>query len=188
MISPDLLLDAYCRGIFPMAMEDGEIGWFSPDPRAVIALADFHIPHGLKRALRKKQFQIRFDTAFPRVMRECAAREETWIDEEIIGSYCELHRLGHAHSVEAWAGERLVGGLYGLAIGGIFFGESMFHRETDASKIALCALVERLRKNGFKLLEVQWLTPHLQAFGAVEIPRAEYLALLRRCIREQCRF
>lgn len=171
-----------------MAMEDGEIGWFSPDPRAVIPLEDFHIPHGLRRALRKNLFEIRFDTAFEKVMRECASREETWIDDEIIASYCELHRRGCAHSAEAWAGERLVGGLYGVAIGGIFFGESMFHRETDASKVALCALVERLRKNGFQLLEVQWLTPHLQTFGAVEIPRAEYFRRLGECLRLACEF
>jgi leucyl/phenylalanyl-tRNA---protein transferase len=188
MIPPDLLLDAYCRGIFPMAMEDGEIGWFSPDPRAVIPLEDFHIPHGLRRALRKNPFEIRFDTVFVKVMRECASREETWIDEEIIASYCELHRRGYAHSVEAWRGGRLVGGLYGVAVGGIFFGESMFHRETDASKIALCGLVQRLRTNGYLLLEVQWLTPHLQTFGAVEISRAEYFRRLGECLRLKCEF
>lgn len=188
MIPADLLIEAYCEGIFPMAMDNGEIGWFSPDPRAVIPLDGFNIPHGLKRALKKNAFEIRFDTAFAKVMRVCAEREETWISEEIIGSYCELHRLGHAHSVEAWVGERLVGGLYGVAFGAIFFGESMFHRETDASKIALCALVDRLRANGFQMLEVQWLTPHLKTFGALEIPRAEYLKQLQRCLRVECEF
>ena len=184
----DLLLEAYCRGIFPMAMDDGEIGWFSPDPRAIIPVDKFHVPHGLKRALRRNEFEIRIDTAFARVMRECAAREETWISEEIIGSYCELHRRGYAHSVEAWKDGELAGGLYGVSIGAAFFGESMYHRATDASKVALCGLVERMRQGGFKMLEVQWLTPHLQAFGAIEVPRADYLKRLAECLKESCEF
>lgn len=188
MIPADLLLEAYCQGIFPMAMEDGEIGWFSPDPRAVIPLEKFRVPHGLKRALRKNAFEIRIDTAFERVMRECAAHEETWISGEIVESYCELHRRGCAHSVEAWSGEQLAGGLYGVSIGAVFCGESMFHRVTDASKITLCELVDRLRRNGFRILEIQWLTPHLQTFGALEIPRAEYLKLLNDCLAQPCEF
>lgn len=188
MIPADLLLEAYCRGIFPMAMDDGEIGWFSPDPRAIIPIEGFHVPHGLQRALRKAAFEIRIDTAFARVMRECAEREETWISEEIIGSYCELHRRGYAHSVEAWKDGELAGGLYGVSIGAVFFGESMFHHATDASKVALCGLIERMRKNGFKMLEVQWLTPHLKTFGAIEIPRADYLKRLEQCLKETCEF
>ena len=188
MIPPDLLLEAYCRGIFPMAMEDGEIGWFSPDPRAIIPVEGFHVPHGLQRALRKGRFEIRIDTAFARVMRECAAREETWISEEIIGSYCELHRRGFAHSVEAWADGKLEGGLYGVSLGAVFFGESMFHRATDASKVALCGLIERMRANGFQMLEVQWLTPHLKTFGAIEVSRADYMKRLARCLGEACEF
>jgi len=188
MIPPELLIDAYCRGIFPMAMDDGEIGWFSPDPRAIIPVGNFHVPHGLKRVLRRKVFEIRIDTAFARVMRECAGREETWISEDIIGSYCELHRRGCAHSVEAWKDGELAGGLYGVSLGAVFFGESMFHHVTDASKVALCALVDRMRANGFKMLEVQWLTPHLKAFGAIEIPRADYLRRLNRCLKEVCEF
>lgn len=188
MIPSALLLDAYCQGIFPMAMEDGEIGWFSPDPRAIIPLEKFHVPHGLKRAQRKKAFEIRIDTAFERVMRACATREETWINEEIIESYCELHRRGCAHSVEAWSEGQLAGGLYGVHIGAVFCGESMFHRVTDASKIALCALVDLLRRNGFRILEIQWLTPHLRTFGAIEIPRAEYLRLLNDCLALPCGF
>lgn len=188
IIPPDLVLEAYCRGIFPMAMEDGEIGWFSPDPRAVIPLENFHVPHGLKKALRKNAFEIRIDTAFARVMRECAARKETWISEDIIGSYCELHRRGYAHSVEAWKDGELEGGLYGVALGSVFFGESMFHRATDASKVALHALVERLKQNGYRMIEVQWVTPHLKGFGAIEIPREEYLKQLVKCLSETCEF
>lgn len=173
-----------------MAMEQGEIAWFSPDPRAIIPLDErFHVPHGLKRALRKGAFRIGINSAFERVMRACAEREETWINGEIIESYCELHRLGFAHSVEAWSGVgALAGGLYGVALGGAFFGESMFHTETDASKVALHALVQRLRERGFTLLDTQWLTPHLRTFGALEIPRREYLRHLRESADRACVF
>lgn len=192
MIEPELLLSAYCRGIFPMAVNArGNIGWFSPDPRGVIPLDErFHIPHGLRRRLKKNPFTISFDGDFERVMRECATKRRggTWISEEIIESYCRLHELGHAHSVEARLGGRLVGGLYGVHIGGAFFGESMFHRATDASKVALVALVERLRERGFALLDTQWVTPHLAQFGATEIPRREYLRLLRRAVALDCGF
>jgi leucyl/phenylalanyl-tRNA--protein transferase len=188
MVPPELLVEAYCRGMFPMAMENGEIGWFSPDPRAIIPVEGFHVPHGLRRTLRRNEFEIRIDTVFARVMRECAAREETWISEDIIGSYCELHRRGFAHSVETWTGGELAGGLYGVSIGAVFFGESMFHRATDASKVALCGLIDRMRANGFKMLEVQWLTPHLKSFGAIEISRSEYLKRLGRYLKEPCEF
>lgn len=172
-----------------MAMEDGEIAWFSPDPRAIIPLDEgFHVPHGLARTLKKKPFEIRVDTAFEEVMRRCAMREDTWINTEIIASYVNLHRLGHAHSVETWSGTQLVGGLYGVAIGGAFCGESMFHEVTDASKVALHALVQRLRSGGFSLLDTQWLTPHLTTFGAIEIPRAEYCRRLNACIDDEARF
>src|SRR4051812_32404081 len=134
MIAADLLLYAYRSGAFPMALEDGEISWFSPDPRAIIPLDErFHVPHGLKRTLKKNLFEVRVDTAFPEVLRGCAQRRETWINEEIFTSYTNLFRLGHAHSVETWQNGALVGGLYGVAIGGVFFGESMFHNVTDAS-------------------------------------------------------
>ena len=179
MIPADLLLEGYRTGIFPMAMDGGGIGWFSPDPRAIIPLETFHVPHGLRRALRKNPpFEMRVDDSFESVIRACAAREETWISEEIIESYCNLNRLGFAHSVEAWRDGRLAGGLYGVTLGAAFFGESMFHSETDASKVALHFLVQTLRHSGFRLLEVQWLTPHLESFGAIEIPRADYLKLL----------
>jgi leucyl/phenylalanyl-tRNA---protein transferase len=182
MIDPEVLLQGYRLGVFPMAMEGGEVEWFSPDPRAILPLNQFHVPHTLERVVRKKSFEIRINTSFSRVIQECAQRRETWISGEIIESYTRLHQLGHAHSVEAWQKGELVGGLYGVAIGGAFFGESMFHRARDASKIALLALVERLRERRFRLLDTQWLTPHLEKFGAVEIPRPEYLHRLSSAV------
>ncbi len=182
MIDPELLLQGYRLGVFPMAMADDSIGWFSPDPRAIIPLEDFHVPHALRREWRKKTFAIKIDHRFGEVIRACAQREDTWINEEIIDSYERLYELGHAHSIEAWSEGQLAGGLYGVAIGGAFFGESMFHRVTDASKIALIALVERLRAAKFTLLDTQWLTPHLRQFGGVEIPRNHYLRLLRAAV------
>lgn len=168
-----------------MALDDGEIGWFSPDPRAIIPIEEFHVPHGLRRTLKKQAFEIRIDTAFEPVMRACAQRSETWISEEIVASFCNLFHLGHAHSVEAWQAGQLVGGLYGVALGGAFFGESMFHTVTDASKVALHALVERLRRNGFSLLDTQWVTPHLQTFGTIEVPRSVYRRMLEACIESE---
>jgi len=191
MLEPELLLAAYRRGIFPMAVDQrGRLGWFSPDPRAVIPLDDrFHIPHGLRRVLKQAKFEITANTDFDTVIRECAKRKEgTWISPEIVESYCKLHRLGHAHSLETRLDGKLVGGLYGVAIGGAFFGESMYHRATDASKIALVALVERLRARGFVLLDTQWTTPHLQQFGTFEIPRHEYLWRLEHALKLDCSF
>jgi len=189
MISADLLLHAYRNAVFPMASPSGEIAWFSPDPRAIIPLDDgFHVPHGLRRALKKGRFEIRVNTVFETVMRRCAKREETWINGDIIASFVSLHRLGHAHSVEAWLEGRLAGGLYGVALGGAFFGESMYQEVTDASKVALHALVMRLRARGFELLDTQWLTPHLATFGAHEIPRSEYRHRLLACAEKPCRF
>jgi leucyl/phenylalanyl-tRNA--protein transferase len=172
-----------------MGMDDGEIGWFSPDPRAIIPIDEnFHVPHGLKRTLARGLFQIRINHGFEAIMRACADRKETWITEEIIASYCELHRRGFAHSVEAWLDDRLAGGLYGVSVGGAFFGESMFHWETDASKVALYGLVERLRERGFVLLDTQWTTAHLKQFGTTEIPRRKYLRMLADAIQLQCSF
>jgi leucyl/phenylalanyl-tRNA--protein transferase len=188
MIPPDLLLHAYRTAVFPMAMDDGEIAWFSPDPRAIIPLEDFHIPHGLKRSLKRGRFQIRINASFEEVMRACGSREETWINKEILESYLELHRLGFAHSVEAWCDGALAGGLYGVSQGGAFFGESMFHRVTDASKVALVGLVTRLRARGFTLLDTQWQTAHLRTFGTFEIPRSVYKTLLAASLRRNCDF
>ena len=182
MIAPDLLLQGYRLGVFPMAMEDDSIEWFSPDPRAILPLEDFHVPHVLRRLLRRRVFKTTIDKAFSEVIAACAEREDTWINPEIIESYTRLHELGNAHSVEAWKEGRLAGGLYGVAVGGAFFGESMFHSVTDASKIALVALVEHLRARKFVLLDTQWLTPHLQQFGGIEISRNHYLRVLRRAV------
>src|SRR5690348_16683639 len=175
MIDPELLLQGYRLGVFPMAMEDNSIAWFSPDPRAIIPLESFHVPHALRRTARKNIFEIKIDRAFGQVIRGCAKRRDTWINLEIIESYERLYELGYAHSVEAWSNNRLAGGLYGVAVGGAFFGESMFHRERDASKVALVGLVQHLRSRRFALLDSQWLTPHLERFGAIEIPRGQYL-------------
>jgi leucyl/phenylalanyl-tRNA--protein transferase len=177
-IPPDLLLEAYASGIFPMGMPDGEIRWFSPDPRGILPLDGFKTPHGLRRALKNPDWEIRIDSAFPEVMEACADREETWITEVITENYQVLFESGHAHSVEVWRDGKLAGGLYGVSIGGAFFGESMFHRVTDASKVALWHLVNILKERGFILLDSQWTTPHLEQFGAKEIPRDEYLEQL----------
>ena len=187
-LPPDLLLQAYAQGMFPMAMESGELGWFSPDPRGIIPITGFHVPHGMKKLLRDVPFEIRINTAFTTVMRGCAQRDTTWINDAIVRSYVRLHELGYAHSVEAWQGRRLAGGLYGVAIGGAFFGESMFSRVPGASKFALCALVQRLDARGFKLLDTQWVTEHLRMFGACEISRSEYLHRLRGALKLDCSF
>jgi leucyl/phenylalanyl-tRNA---protein transferase len=188
MIDPEFLLYGYRLGVFPMAMEDNSIAWFSPDPRAIIPLENFHVPHTLRREWRRKVFDIRIDDRFGDVIRACAKRKDTWINDKIIESYERLHELGYAHSVEAWNKDRLAGGLYGVAIGGAFFGESMFHRITNASKIALVALVEHLRARKFALLDTQWLTPHLVQFGAIEISRKQYLRRLREAVELPRRF
>src|SRR5205823_13543881 len=188
MIDSELLLQGYRLGVFPMAMEDDSIAWFSPDPRAIIPLEDFHVPHALKRVARKKVFEITIDHRFGEVIRACAKRKDTWINREIIESYERLHDLGHAHSVEAWSKNKLAGGLYGVAIGGAFFGESMFHRVTDASKVALVALVKHLREKNYRLLDTQWVTGHLLQFGAVEVSRRRYLRLLAEAIRVEATF
>lgn len=194
VIDSSLLIAAYAQGIFPMALGSddahGEIGWFSPDPRGIIPLDTFSVPKRLARVVRQGRFDLRIDTAFEAVMRGCAAHRDdgTWISDEILESYVALHQRGLAHSVEAWRGGALVGGLYGVHLGGAFFGESMFHRETDASKVALVALVERLNARGFTLLDTQWTTSHLEQFGAIEIPRDDYLARLTAAMGRRCSF
>ncbi|MGB0610178.1 MAG: leucyl/phenylalanyl-tRNA--protein transferase [Verrucomicrobiales bacterium] len=182
-INPDFLLQAYRMGIFPMAMEQGEIGWFSPDPRGVIPLDSFHQTKSLKRVVSSGKFEIRINSSFSEVIDGCAEREETWIDETVRESYITLSSGGYAHSVETWFKGELVGGLYGVSIGGAFFGESMFSREPNASKVALVALVEHLRKRKFILLDTQWTTPHLRQFGAVDIPKNEYMKQLNEAIK-----
>jgi leucyl/phenylalanyl-tRNA--protein transferase len=182
IIPLEALLNAYANGVFPMA-EDGGILWFSPERRGLIPLdSRFRIPHGLRRTLKRGLFEVRWDTAFREVMLACAERKETWIDEVILKSYCALHEEGFAHSVECWDADGLQGGLYGVALAGVFFGESMFHRKTDASKVALVALVETLREKNFQLLDTQWMTDHLRQFGGYELPRREYLAQLQAAL------
>ena len=194
MLPVDLLVSAYASGWFPMGVGSGEIRWFSPDPRGIIPLDTFHVPRRLARVQRAGRFRIEIDTVFADVVRACAHAERsgedagTWIDDEIFESYCALHDAGFAHSVEVWERDALAGGLYGVALGGAFFGESMFHRVTDASKIALVALVERLRARGFTLLDTQWTTEHLEQFGAVEIPRVRYLQMLSSALALDRRF
>jgi leucyl/phenylalanyl-tRNA--protein transferase len=191
MIAADALLSAYASGWFPMAVAPGEIRWYSPDPRGVIPIDTFHVPRRLARTLRSRRFEIRVDTDFRAVIGACAEREDAegnWIDHEIMESYCALHARGFAHSVEAWQDGRLVGGLYGVALKGAFFGESMFHHVDDASKAALTALVARLRERGYILLDTQWVTDHLLQFGATELPRRRYLRLLDEALKVNATF
>ena len=182
-INPEFLLQAYRMGIFPMAMEQGEIGWFSPDPRGIIPLESFHQTKSLKRVVASGKFEIRINSSFGEVIDGCAERDETWIDETVRESYMTLSAGGYAHSVESWSKGELVGGLYGVSIGGAFFGESMFSRESNASKVALVALVNHLRKRNFILLDTQWTTPHLRQFGAVDIPKNDYMKQLNEAIK-----
>ena len=190
MIPINTLLAAYQQGLFPMAI-GGRIGWFCPERRGVLPLDRLHVSKRLSRVLRRGRFRTSVNQSFGEVIAACAARPDpsgNWIDTEIIESYTALYRAGHAHSIEVWNHETLVGGLYGVSLGGAFFGESMFHRVTDASKVALCELVARLRARGYRLLDVQWLTPHLARLGAIEISRTRYLALLGDALSVDCAF
>jgi leucyl/phenylalanyl-tRNA--protein transferase len=183
------VLTAYRAGYFPMADPHTQgISWYSPDPRAIIPLDQFHVPRSLRQTITKGRFEIRLDTSFEEVIRSCAVRDETWISGQIIRVYTELHRRGHAHSIESWQGDVLMGGLYGVAIGGAFFGESMFSRTSDASKVALVALVARLQERGFVLLDTQFINEHVRQFGAVEIRRAEYLKQLHHALELNTEF
>lgn len=190
----DRLVSAYAHGLFPMAREreDSRLYWVDPEQRGILPLESFHIPRRLARTLRQTSIEIRCDTAFDMVIQTCGAaapdRPESWINAEIIALFSALHRLGLAHSVESWRGGELVGGLYGLALGGAFFGESMFSRATDASKLALVHLVARLRRGGFTLLDTQFITEHLRQFGAIEIPRPEYHHRLAAALAHSAHF
>lgn len=183
-ITPEILLRAYACGVFPMAeaANDPTIHWVDPERRGVILPGRFHIPRSLAKTVRRGTFEMRIDTAFARVLDLCAepapGRRDTWINEPIRRLYLQLYRMGFAHSVESWKDGELVGGLYGVSLGGAFFGESMFSRETDASKVALVHLWDRLMAGGYRLLDTQFLTGHLSRFGAIEIDRAEYHRLL----------
>jgi leucyl/phenylalanyl-tRNA--protein transferase len=183
-LTPELMLHAYAAGIFPMAesREAGDVIWVNPRLRGIMPLGAFHMSRSLRRRILHGGFEIRVDHAFADVVTACAARDETWINPAILAAYADLHALGHAHSVEVWQDGRLAGGIFGIAMAGAFFGESMFSRITDGSKIAMAWLVDRLRLGGFTLFDTQFLTPHLASLGGEEIPRAEYLRRLNRAL------
>lgn len=193
-ITPELLLHAYRQGIFPMSQsaDDPDIFWVNPELRGILPLNSFHLHKSLIRTIRDEPFKVTFNWAFGEVIRACAepgvGRKTTWISNRLINMYEKLHETGFAHSIECWKGRELAGGLYGIALGGAFCGESMFHRVTDASKVALTYLVARLKFGGFTLLDTQFITPHLQQFGAIEIPRTQYLALLETALMERGNF
>ena len=190
-LTPEILLRAYAEGLFPMAERRGDptLYWVSPEKRGIIPLDSFHVPRRLARTVRSGRFTVTADRAFREVMLACAApapgREESWINSEIMRLYTALHASGHAHSIECWHQDELAGGLYGVRLGGAFFGESMFSRERDASKVALVHLVEALKRGGFTLLDTQFITSHLARFGAIEIPRQRYLALLQDALNRE---
>ena len=193
-LTPDMLLRAYAIGVFPMAedRDDPDLFWVDPRMRGVIPLDEFHVPKRLRRTVRGGKFRVTVDTDFEATIEACAEstelRPRTWINDRIIMLYSSLYHLGYAHSVECWRGGELVGGLYGVSMGGAFFGESMFSRETDASKIALVHLVARLKAGGFSLLDSQFITRHLRRFGAMEIPRSEYRQRLAEALKQSSYF
>lgn len=187
-LTADQILRAYALGVFPMARQhdDPKLYWVDPEKRGILPLAEFHLPRSLKKVLKRESFDLRVDTAFEQVLRLCAEstarRPETWINSEIVRLFTDLHHAGLAHSVESWQGGRLVGGLYGLSLGSAFFGESMFSRATDASKVALAYLVALMKRGGYTLLDTQFVTDHLAQFGAIEIPRRDYLRMLAQAL------
>jgi leucyl/phenylalanyl-tRNA---protein transferase len=185
-LDPVLVINAYAQGIFPMADENGKINWYAPDPRAILEHTHLHVSRSLRATWRKQIYAIRMDTSFEEVMRCCGARAETWINEEFIKTYTHLYKLGFAHCVEAWQDGRLVGGLYGVALGGAFMGESMFSFATDASKVCVVALVEHLQACGYVLHDTQFLTEHLASLGVTEIPRHTYEKRLRAALHMHC--
>jgi len=189
-LDPETLLNAYAQGAFPMTDRDGVTRWYTADPRGILPLDAFHIPGTLRQTCRQGKFQIRVNSDFETTMRGCMGGREdgTWISEDLIHAYKRLHAMGFAHSVETWQNGSLVGGLYGVSLGGAFFGESMFHRARDASKVALVALVERLKQRGFELLDTQATTSHLLKFGCIEISSAEYMKRLSRAIQKNVTF
>ena len=189
-LTPALLLRAYEAGVFPMAesAESDKVFWVDPRRRGVLPLDSFHLSRSLRKRLRRHDYDVTIDRCFDEVVQACADREETWINPQISGLYGALHHLGFAHSLEVWQGDALMGGLYGVRIGGAFFGESMFSAAPDGSKIALAYLVARLRKGGFTLLDTQFTTPHLESLGAIEIPRADYRRWLDEALSLQGNF
>jgi leucyl/phenylalanyl-tRNA---protein transferase len=186
LLDPMQVINAYAQGIFPMADHFGRIRWFAPDPRAILEHENFYVSRSLRATLRKRIYEVSIDTDFETVVQRCAEREDTWINESFISAYTQLHYIGLAHSVEAWKDGKLVGGLYGVALGGAFMGESMFSRATGASKVCLVALVEHLKARGFVLHDVQFWTPHLATLGVTEIPRKQYERRLRDALQLEC--
>jgi leucyl/phenylalanyl-tRNA--protein transferase len=189
-LDPETLLMAYSQGAFPMTDRDGSTRWYTADPRGILPLDQFHQPRSLRQAVRSDRFEIRVDFAFERTMRACMRTrpEGSWISEPLIAVYGKLHELGFAHSVEAWRDDTLVGGLYGVSLGAAFFGESMFHSQRDASKVALVHLVQRLREREFELLDTQAATEHLRRFGCIEVPAEDYLRRLKSALAKRRSF
>lgn len=191
-LDPQTLLSAYAQGVFPMANESGEVHFYSADPRGILPLNKFHVPQTLRQLVRKDPavFEIRINYDFAATMQACMTGHKggSWISPEMIEAYHALHELGHAHSVEAWKDNELAGGLYGVSLGAAFFGESMFTRVRDASKVCLVHLVDRLNDRGYQLLDAQATTQHLRRFGAIDIPARQYLLMLRRALGKECRF
>ena len=189
-LKPDILLSAYRAGIFPMAESalDKNIFWVDPKYRGIMPLNEFHVSKSLRKEILKLDYQVSVNTRFEEIINMCAERPETWINQDIFANYCLLHRSGHAHCLEIWSDKKLIGGIYGVSIGAVFFGESMFSRKNNASKIALAYLVDRLKKTGFKLFDIQFLTPHLASLGAIEITRVKYRTLLFQAVEEFANF
>jgi leucyl/phenylalanyl-tRNA--protein transferase len=189
-LEPETLLVAYSQGAFPMTDRDGTTRWYTADPRGILPLEQFHIPRTLAQVVRQDRYQIRINHDFERVMRACmtARPEGSWISERLVEVYTALHEMGHAHSVECWRDGEIAGGLYGVSLGAAFFGESMFHYQRDASKVALVHLVNRLRQRGYDLLDTQASTPHLRRFGCVDIRADEYMKRLKSALAKHCTF
>ena len=189
-LSPEVLLFAYQQGLFPMAESRNakRVQWVEPKKRGIFKLGNFHISRSLKRIILKKDYSITVNSCFPKVVEKCADRHETWINEDIYNCYCKLHDDGFAHSLEVWRDNRLIGGVYGVAIGAAFFGESMFSEVSNGSKIALTYLHDRLLKAGFKLFDTQFLTEHLASLGAIEITQAQYLIRLEQALNKNANF
>lgn len=189
ILTTDIVLLAYKHGYFPMAdEEDGNIYWHSPDPRAIVPLQGVQVSRSLRQTIKKGVFDVRINTACERVIEACAQRHDTWISADIIDTYTNLHRVGYVHSVESWYNGELVGGLYGVSIGGAFFGESMFSMVSNASKVAFVALTEHLRQRDFMLLDSQYINPHMESLGAREIPREQFMYLLSKALHMNCNF
>jgi leucyl/phenylalanyl-tRNA---protein transferase len=191
-LTADDLIYGYMNGIFPMADNDGTLYWYSPEPRAVIPIETYKPPKSLRPVINKKTFEVRISADFEQVMRNCASARkgdgETWISEEIIEAYCELHKMGLAYSVETYLDNQLVGGLYGVSIGAAFFGESMFYKVPDASKVAFHYLMEILKHQNYELLDTQFINDNVKRFGAIEIPRSEYVKILKSSLERRCHF